>query len=126
VGAGRPLRRRPRVARYEPRFSHLLDDVVERLATATVRFGLAHSRRITDHSLQTQCNRSPVYLLRMVGRAHLDWYTMADLGSTDAVNQAFVSSFTEEMMAEAMTVMDWSAPKDQVQLIVHLGGMPQE
>jgi hypothetical protein len=60
------------------------------------------------------------------GWTHLGWYTMADLGSIDAVDAAFRSSFTEEQMAEAMTVMDWSAHKDQVLLIVHLGAMPEK
>lgn len=60
------------------------------------------------------------------GWTHLGWYTTADLGAIDAVGQAFESSFTEEMMAEAMSVMDWSAHKDQVLLIVHLGAMPEQ
>lgn len=60
------------------------------------------------------------------GWTHIGWYTSVDLGATDAVNQAFESSFTEDQMTEAMSVMDWSTHKDQVLLIVHLGGMPQE
>lgn len=60
------------------------------------------------------------------GWTHLGWYTMADLGSIDAVDRAFRTSFTEEMMNEAMEVMDWSTHKDQVLLIVHLGGMAEE
>jgi len=60
------------------------------------------------------------------GWTHLSWYTTADLGAIDSVGTAFEASFTEEMMSEAMEVMDWSAHKDQVLLIVHLGAMPQE
>ena len=38
----------------------------------------------------------------------------------------FWSNFSDAQMAEAMSLMDWSAHKDQVLLIVHLGGMSQE
>lgn len=60
------------------------------------------------------------------GWTHIGWYTTVDLGAVDAVDQAFQESFTAEQMDEARTVMDWSEHKDQVLLIVHLGGMPQE
>ena len=60
------------------------------------------------------------------GWTHIGWYTTADLGAVDAVDQAFQENFTAEQMTEARTVMDWSEHKDQVLLIVHLGGMPQE
>jgi hypothetical protein len=59
------------------------------------------------------------------GWTHLGWYTMTDLGAIDAVDQAFRASFTEDMMNEAIEVMDWSTHKDKVLLIVHLGGMAE-
>ena len=52
MGAGRrSFRRCPLVGRCKPRLSHLLDDLVECLATDTVRFGFAHSRCFTDRVL---------------------------------------------------------------------------
>ncbi len=60
------------------------------------------------------------------GWSHIGWYTMADLGAADTVNQAMEASFTEEKMAEAMAVMDWKTHKDQILLIVHLGEMAEE
>ena len=53
---------------------------------------------------------------------HLGWYTMANLGSIDTVQQAVDAVFTEEMGAEIGPMMDPSAHWDQVLLIVHLGG----
>ncbi len=53
---------------------------------------------------------------------HLGWYTMANLGSIDTVQQAVDAVFTEELGAEIGPMMDPSAHWDQVLLIVHLGG----
>jgi len=60
------------------------------------------------------------------GWTHVAWTSYADLADKDKADAFFWANFSEEQMAKAMSLMDWSTHKDQILLIVHLGGMPQE
>jgi len=60
------------------------------------------------------------------GWTHVAWTAYADLADKDRADAYFWSNFSESQMAAAMSLMEWSSHKDQILLIVHLGGMPQE
>lgn len=60
------------------------------------------------------------------GWTHVAWTSYADLGDRDKADAYFWASFSEEQMAKAMSLMDWSTHKDQILLIVHLGGTSPE
>ncbi len=57
-----------------------------------------------------------------LGWTHLSWASVADLADVDAVNQALEEGITEEQAAEFMSMVEWGSHKDQILLIVHLGG----
>jgi len=56
------------------------------------------------------------------GWTHVAWTALADLGDRDRADAYFWENFSDAQMAEGMSLMDWSAHKDQILLIVHLGG----
>lgn len=60
------------------------------------------------------------------GWTHVGWMTVADLGAKDTADRFFMANMTDAQMAEAAKLMDWSTHKDQVLLIVHLGGTSPE
>ncbi len=60
------------------------------------------------------------------GWSHVAWTSYTNLGDKDKADEMFWANFSDAQMAEAMSLMDWGAHKDQILLIVHLGGMPQE
>lgn len=60
------------------------------------------------------------------GFTHVAWTSLADLGDRDRADEYFWANFTDEQMQKALSMMDWSAHKDQILLIVHLGGTGPE
>jgi hypothetical protein len=59
--------------------------------------------------------------------SHVTWTSISDLSAMGAVDEALKSSLNEVDMAAFVSVNDWGAHRDQVLLIVHLGGtQPQE
>lgn len=57
---------------------------------------------------------------------HVTWYAITDLGAIDAVGSALEAALTEEQLAEVFPMMEMEAHRDQVLLIVHLGGTTPE
>jgi hypothetical protein len=55
------------------------------------------------------------------GWSHVAWTAISDLGDKDRADEVFWANFSDAQMAEAMSLMDWNAHKDQILLIVHLG-----
>jgi hypothetical protein len=59
--------------------------------------------------------------------SHVSWTSISDLSAMETVDEALMSSLNEVDMAAFVSVSDWSAHRDQIMLIVHLGGTkPQE
>ena len=56
------------------------------------------------------------------GWSHIYWTAYADMADKDRADAFFWSNFSDAQMASGMSLMDWSAHKDQILLIVHLGG----
>jgi hypothetical protein len=57
---------------------------------------------------------------------HVTWYAITDLAAIDTVGRALDSVLTEEQLAEVFPIMEMGAHKDQVLMIVHLGGTTSE
>ena len=60
------------------------------------------------------------------GFSHLTWVSVADLSALDTIDDAFQKSFSEEQMGNFMEMVEWDSHKDQILLIVHLGGTTPE
>ena len=58
--------------------------------------------------------------------SHVSWTSISDLSAMDAVDEALMSSLNEVDMAAFVSASDWSAHRDQIMLIVHLGGTPPQ
>jgi len=57
---------------------------------------------------------------------HVTWYTVSDLAAIDAVGKSLDEGLADLDMEDIMSAMDWDAHRDQVLLIVHMGGMSDE
>jgi len=57
---------------------------------------------------------------------HVTWYAITDLAAIDTVSQALDAALTEEQLAEVFPITEMGAHKDQVLMIVHLGGTTSE
>jgi hypothetical protein len=60
------------------------------------------------------------------GFSHLAWTSIADLAAMDTIDEEFAKGFTEEQMAKFAEIVEWDTHKDQILLIVHLGGTDPE
>lgn len=58
--------------------------------------------------------------------SHVSWYALSDLAAIDAVGQALEAALTEAELAEVFPIMEMDAHKDQVLMVVHLGGTDPE
>jgi len=58
--------------------------------------------------------------------SHVTWYSITDLAAIDAVGKALDAALTEADLAEVFPIMEMDAHKDQVLLVVHLGGTTPE
>ena len=57
---------------------------------------------------------------------HVTWYSISDLAAIDAVGQALEAALTEAELAEVFPIMEMDAHKDQILMVVHLGGTTPE
>jgi hypothetical protein len=57
---------------------------------------------------------------------HVTWATMTDTAEIDAVQAAFDAALSPEVYAEVIGMVEMDAHRDQLLLIVHLGGQPAE
>ena len=57
---------------------------------------------------------------------HVTWYALSELAAIDAVGQALDAALTEADLAEVFPVMEMEAHKDQVLMVVHVGGTAPE
>jgi len=60
------------------------------------------------------------------GFSHLAWTSIADLSAKDTIDKEFAKSFSEAQMAKFIEIVDWKSHKDQILMIVHLGGTDVE
>ena len=57
---------------------------------------------------------------------HVSWYTVSELAAIDAVGKSLDEGLADVDMGPIMSAMDWDSHRDQVLVIVHLGGMSEE
>ena len=57
---------------------------------------------------------------------HVTWYAISDLAAIDAVGPALDAALTEADLAEIFPIMEMEAHKDQVLMVVHVGGTSEE
>ena len=57
---------------------------------------------------------------------HVTWTTVADTADIDTTEAAFEAGLSEETYAEVIEMVETDAHRDQMLLIVHLGGTPAE
>ena len=57
---------------------------------------------------------------------HVTWYSISDLAAIDDVGPALDAALTEADLAEVFTILEMDAHKDQVLMVVHVGGTSSE
>jgi hypothetical protein len=57
---------------------------------------------------------------------HVTWYAITSLAAIDTVGSALDAALSEEQLAEVFPIMEMEVHRDQVLLIVHLGGANTE